>query len=64
MPMNTDLRKVWRLVKEVLSPGKAEFRAHLSQMEDQERRLLRCLQILDDPVTRDINASTDEAAEF
>jgi hypothetical protein len=55
---------IWKLVREVLTPGRPEFRAHLARADEEERRLLRCLQILDDPATREINASTNEAAEF
>jgi hypothetical protein len=53
-----------RVLKEVLRPGSPEFKAHLTRASEQEERLLRCLRQLEDPATRDINASTDEAAEF
>ena len=58
------MKDVWTLIKEVLKPGNPEFRAHMARVQEEERRLLRCLQILDDPVTKQINASSDEAAEF
>lgn len=53
-----------RVIREVLRPGQPEFKAHLLRASREEERLLRVLQILDDPATRQVNASTDEAAEF
>ena len=53
-----------KLIKEVMSPGGATLRAHLTKASEEEARLLRCLQLLDDPVTRSVNTSTNEAAEF
>lgn len=52
------------VIKEVLSPGQPEFRAHLTRMKDEEVRLLKCLHYLEQPATQQIKASTDEAAEF
>lgn len=59
-----NFREVARLVVEVFRPGSPALKASLLKADEQEARLLRCLQLLDAPVTREIKASTDEAAEF
>lgn len=53
-----------RLIKEVITPGSPELKAHLSRLTEEERRLVVCLQMLSDPGVKDVHVSTDEAAEF
>ena len=55
--------KFLKLLRDVLSPGSPEFRGYLSRADEDQARLLRCLHRLDQPVTREIRVSTDEAAE-
>lgn len=57
-------RELLSLVFQVFRPGNPALKASMLKADEQEARLLRCLQLLDAPVTREIKASTDEAAEF
>jgi hypothetical protein len=57
--------KPWvKLVLEVLTPGRPAFRAHMARLNEQERRLLTCLQILENPSIREVKSATDDAATF
>lgn len=52
------------VVKEVLTPGSARYKAHVMRVTEEQARLVKCLHLLEDVTTRDIKSCTDEAAEF
>jgi len=54
----------WRVIKEVLTPGAPEFKAHLTRLSNHEAELVKALQKLDQPAIREVKDATDEAAEF
>jgi len=53
-----------RIVREVITPGSPELRGHLTRLTEEERRLVLCLDLLNDTTLRDVRESTDQAAEF
>ena len=53
-----------RVLKEVLTPGSPEFKAHLTRLSDREAELVKCLHRLDQPAIRTMRDASDEAAEF
>ena len=53
-----------RALREILTPGKPQFKARIASITEDQARLLNCLHLLEQPVTRSIVKSTDEAAEF
>lgn len=59
------MSKVWNLIMQVLTPGGSdEFRAHLTQLTEEQQRLVRSLRILDDPVIASVTKASDQAADF
>jgi hypothetical protein len=55
---------LWRIILDVLRPGSPEFHAQLSLLDEHQARLTRALHLLEQPVTRDMKAAADSAAEF
>jgi len=55
---------LWRTFLDVIRPGHPEFKAQLSQLDEHQARLTRALHLLEQPVTRDMKAAADSAAEF
>jgi hypothetical protein len=51
-------------LREILTPGKAEFKARVAQITEEQSRLLQTLHLLEQPAMRDVTAATDRAAEF
>jgi hypothetical protein len=53
---------LWESFKEVVKPS--AFRARLMEINEEQERLVRTLQLFDKPAIREITAATDKAAEF
>lgn len=51
-------------LKEILSPTRTKFKARILGVTNEQARLVKCLHLLEEPATRVIMASTDDAAEF
>lgn len=55
---------IWRVVKEVLTPGDLHLKAHMTRMSDREAQITKCLHLIEQPAIRSVKQATDEAAEF
>lgn len=56
--------KFLQVIKEVITPGSLEFKAHLTRLNKREQEILKHLQRLEEPAIQDVNKATDQAAEF
>jgi len=63
-PNNEVAMSLLRVLREVLTPGSAEFKAHLTRLSNREAELVKCLHSFEQPAIRDVRDATDEAAEF
>lgn len=55
---------IFQVIKEVITPGSLEFKAHLTRLNEREQKILKHLQRLEEPATQDLTKATDQAAEF
>jgi hypothetical protein len=53
-----------QILRDVFSPTKGAYRKRLSETQDEQQRLLRCLEILESDDVRSVREATEEAARF